>query len=65
MSTEYTYPTIIYPETTPRTFPHGYNVIGTCGKCGGPIITPIMWVSTGTNDPPPEFCMDLEIRNVK
>lgn len=43
------------------TIPPNHNVTGTCGKCGGPVIAPIMWGGTLTgNGPatPPESCMD-------
>ena len=33
--------------------PEGYNVVGTCGHCGGPIIQSMM--SNGF--PPPETCL--------
>jgi len=33
--------------------PVGHNIIGTCGNCGGPIISPQMWAGSG---PFPEWC---------
>jgi len=35
--------------------PHNHNVTGTCGDCGGPIISPMMWSGTGQ---PSERCMN-------
>ena len=39
--------------------PENHNVIGTCGECGGPIITPVFWTQYGYNDHvgAPEWCM--------
>lgn len=41
-----------------RIIPENHNVTGTCGECGGPIITPVYWASTNTADAPPEWCAD-------
>ena len=42
-----------------RQIPTNHNVVGTCGKCGGPIISPIFWTSTeGPYEAPLEWCMD-------
>ena len=34
--------------------PANHNVTGTCGECGGPIISPILWSGT---EQPNEWCM--------
>lgn len=42
----------------------GYRVfvneiaVGTCGKCGGPVVTPALWVTSNINDPAPRYCKD-------
>lgn len=41
-----------------RIIPANHNVTGTCGKCGGPIITPVYWASSASGDMPPEWCAD-------
>lgn len=41
-----------------RVFPENHNCVGTCGNCGGPIISTMIWSSDGTMDGPPEWCMD-------
>jgi hypothetical protein len=38
-----------------RVIPAGYNVVGTCGECGGPVLSPMMW---GGNCEPKKHCMD-------
>lgn len=40
-----------------REIPVNHNVVGTCGCCGGPVISPMFWASTGHDDLP-EWCMD-------
>jgi hypothetical protein len=51
--------TTIVDEKKNKTIPTDHNVVGTCGKCGGPIICPIFWTSTvGADNPFPEWCMD-------
>lgn len=49
---------------TGRTFmvPANHNVTGTCGKCGGPIIQPMMWAGTMPAD---EWCADCNTRPKK
>jgi len=38
---------------------HDENVVGTCGKCGGPIVVPIYWVSSvGNNEKIASYCKD-------
>jgi len=36
--------------------PVNHNVTGTCGKCGGPIISPMIWSGGDSNTPIPEWC---------
>lgn len=39
--------------------PPDHNVVGTCGHCGGPILSPIItWASSGATSPRPEHCLD-------
>lgn len=33
--------------------PANHTITGTCGKCGGPVVSPIMWGGTSS---PPEHC---------
>lgn len=49
--------TITNPFGSMRVFhvPANYNVTGTCGKCGGPIIQSVFWSGTAEN---PEWCTD-------
>jgi len=35
--------------------PANHNVTGTCGECGWPIISPMLW---GGTCPPSEWCMN-------
>jgi hypothetical protein len=35
--------------------PYNHNVVGTCSKCGGPIIQSILWAGT---DEPTKYCMN-------
>ena len=38
--------------------PENHNVVGTCGKCGGPIISPMIWTTTESRESAPEWCMN-------
>ena len=38
-----------------RQIPANHNVTGTCGACGAPIISPMIWAGSGH---PNEWCMD-------
>lgn len=35
--------------------PANHNITGTCGSCGWPIISPMLWAGTGT---PNEWCVN-------
>lgn len=40
---------------TYRVIPYGFNVVGTCGNCGGPVLSP---QSVSGNYQPEDFCAD-------
>jgi len=44
-----------YPTQNPGVIqlPANHNIVGTCGVCGGPVVSPMMWAGTGN---PPEHC---------
>ena len=54
----YGYPEATAPQSDVRIIPTSHNVVGTCGKCGGPIISPMIYCSGDTATPAPEWCMD-------
>lgn len=54
-------PTISFEPNGVRVIPANHNVTGTCGKCGGPIISPMI----STNGNPDEWCMDCGARPKK
>jgi len=33
-------------------------VIGTCGKCGGPVVSPVIWMSSESGGRPLKYCED-------
>lgn len=39
--------------------PPNHNVTGTCGRCGGPVVQPMIWSGT---DPRPEWCLSCNAR---
>jgi hypothetical protein len=43
------------PEKKP--LPDNTNIVGVCGKCGGRIVSPIVW-TYGLGTKTPEWCLD-------
>jgi hypothetical protein len=47
----------------PVTIPVNHNLIGTCSKCGGMVVSPIVWSSSGTDGQDrPVFCVHCGAR---
>ena len=44
-----------YTVSNPIQIPVNHNLVGTCGSCGGRIISPMYWAGSG---PVSEWCMD-------
>lgn len=36
--------------------PDGNRIVGTCGVCGGPVTSPIVWCQSNIVDGPPQIC---------
>lgn len=44
--------------SSPVMVPINHNLIGTCSKCGGMVVAPIVWSSNGSSgDDRPVFCI--------
>lgn len=49
--------TATYEFNTPQPpiqIPVNHNIVGTCGNCGGPVISPMMWAGSGN---PTRWCV--------
>ena len=47
---------VVEMNTVIMSIPINHNVVGTCGKCGGPIISPMIFTCTDTGCGAPEWC---------